>query len=77
MAVGVGHQFIGFFGGGIQGNRMIHIVMDRKRHVGIGAIYRTGRGKHQVLHAMVPAAFQNIDKAHDIGIHIGLGLVRE
>ena len=28
-AVAVGHEFIGFLAGGIEGNRVVHIVVDR------------------------------------------------
>ena len=39
MAVGVRHQFIGFLAGCVQADRVIDIVMNRERHMRIGAIH--------------------------------------
>jgi hypothetical protein len=51
---------------------MIDIMMDRKRHISVGTVYRAGRSKNQVFYLMVPAAFENIDKADKVRIDIGL-----
>ena len=59
-AVTVGHEFVGFFGGGVQGNRVIDVVMDGKGHVGVGAVDGTGGGKDQVPNVAVAAAFQDV-----------------
>ena len=76
MAVGVGHQLIGFLGRGVQADRMIHIVMHRKRHLGIGAIHRTGRGVDQMLDRVMTAGFQDIHEADQVGIHVGMGILQ-
>ena len=38
VAIGVGHQLVGFFAGGIQAERVVHIVVHRERHGSVGAI---------------------------------------
>ncbi len=38
MCVTVCHEFVGFFGGGIERNWVIHIMMDGKRHGGVSTI---------------------------------------
>ncbi len=40
MGIGVRHQFVGFLAGGIQRDRVIDIVVHRKRHAGIGPVDR-------------------------------------
>jgi len=48
--------------------------MYRKRHVGIGAVNRTGRRKNQVFNIGVPASFENVQESHNIGIYIRVGV---
>src|SRR5690554_6299603 len=74
MAVGVSHQFIGFFTGGVKADRVVDVVVYRKRHGGIGTVHRAAGGVDQMLGAEVAAGFQNVQKAGDVGVHIGLGV---
>jgi hypothetical protein len=74
VAVSVRHQLVGFFRGGIKRYRMVHVVMHRKRHQRVCPIYGTGRGEHEMLHLIVPAAFQKIYKSDNIGIHVRMGV---
>jgi hypothetical protein len=70
MAVGMRHQFIGFLARRIQAHRMIDIVMHRKRHFGIGAVYRAAGRIHKVFYTGLAAALQDIGKAEQIGIDV-------
>ena len=72
MAVCVGHQFVWFFWRRIQGHRVVHVVMNGKRHVGVGTVDRTGGSKYEVFNFMIPAAFQNIDESDQVRFNIGL-----
>ena len=72
MAVGVGHQFVGLLGGGVERHRMVDVVVHRKRHPGVGAVDRTRRGIDQVLDPGVPAALEEIDKADQVGVDVGV-----
>ena len=72
MAVGVGHELVGFFGGGIEAHGMVDIVMDGKRHAGVGAIDRTGGRIDEMLDAVVAAAFENIAEADEVGVDVGV-----
>ena len=51
---------------------MVDIVVHGKRHVGIGAVDRRRRRIEQMPAAVVPAAFEDIGEADQIGIHIGV-----
>ena len=42
MAVGVSHQLVGFFSGGVKAEGMVDVVVDTKGHGSIGAVYRAG-----------------------------------
>src|SRR3546814_194179 len=75
MAVTVGHQLVGFFGRGVQRQRMIHPVMHRVRRVLVGAIHRARRGVDQVLHRMVQAAVENIQETRSEERRVGKACV--
>lgn len=51
---------------------MIDIVMHREWHARICAIHRTGRGIHQVLDAVMAAAFQDVHKTQQVGIDVSV-----
>jgi len=65
-------KFICLFGGSIEGYGMVNIVMDRKGHLCIRAVNRTGRGKNKVFHLFVSAPFKNIQKSRDIAVYVGI-----
>ena len=51
---------------------MVHVMVHGKRHIGVGAVNRTGGSVYQVFHAVVAAAFQYIHETHQVGIHVGM-----
>ncbi len=71
VAIDMGHQFIAFFAGCIKACRMIDVVMNRIRPFPVKAIHRRRRGKDQMPDFCLAAAFQQIAKAHQIGLDIG------
>jgi hypothetical protein len=71
VAVGVGHQLVGFLCGGIQAERMVHGVLFGERQLLVSAIHRTARRIHQMHDAVVAATLQNRKKAHHIAVDIG------
>ena len=72
MAVGVGHQLVGLLGRRVEAERMVDIVVDRERHLGVGAVDRAGRGIDQVPAPLVPAALQHVEEADEVGVDIGV-----
>jgi hypothetical protein len=68
------HQLVGLLGGAIETQRMIDIVRGTKRHTGIGAVDRGGRGINKVPACVVPAAFEHVEEAREIGVGIGVGI---
>ena len=70
MAVCMRHQLIGFFSRSVQRYRMIDIVMNWKRHLGVCPVYRTGWSEYQVLHTGMSAALEHIDKSDQIRVHV-------
>jgi len=53
-------QFVGLFRRGIEADRMIGLVVDRKRQPGIGAVNRRRGRIDQVAAAVMPATFRNV-----------------
>ena len=75
MAVSVGHQLIGLFGGRVQTDGVIHVVRSGKGRLGLIAVHRRTGSKEQMLHRIVAAAFQNVKEADDVGVNVGSGIV--
>jgi hypothetical protein len=70
MAVGISHQFIGFFGGGVQADRLIG---DSRFCPGLRCqitVHRAAGGEHQLLDLVVAAGFQYIGKSHQVTVDI-------
>jgi hypothetical protein len=55
---------------------MIGDAVHRERHVGVGPVYRAGRGVHKVLDAIVPAAFEHVQRAADVAAHVGVRILQ-
>ena len=53
---------------------MVHVVVDRKGHAGVGAIDGAGRGKDQVLDVTVPAPLKNVQETHNVGVNVRMGV---
>ena len=51
---------------------MIDVVGGAKRQPGVGAIDRRGRRIDQMPAAVMAAAFQHVDEALQVGIHVGV-----
>src|SRR3546814_18331527 len=47
-----------------------------ERHLSIGTVDRTGRGKHQVLYAMMTAPFQDMQETSDITGYVDMRILR-
>src|SRR5690606_3763203 len=55
---------------------MIGVVLLGIRRAVVGAVYRTGRGKDQVLYRTTAAGFQEIQKTRQVAVQIGAGIVQ-
>ena len=75
MAVGVGHQLIAFFAGCVEAEGVIHILVDRKRHGGVGTINAGAAGINQMLNTMVTAPFKDVGKANDVAVDVSKWVV--
>ena len=64
------HHLVRFFAGGIQAERVVGAVMDAEWHVGIGTVDGARRCVDEMLDVVMPASFENIQKAYDIGLDV-------
>jgi hypothetical protein len=70
------HEFIRLLGSGVEANGMIHAVVLGKWQLLISAIH-TGAGSiDQMLNAIVPATLQNVHEPRDIGLDVGVGILK-
>jgi hypothetical protein len=53
---------------------MVDVVVDRKRHFGVGAVYRAGGSEHEMLDAPMATAFENIHEPDEVAVHVGVGI---
>ena len=51
---------------------MIGALVHGERHFRVGAIDRTRRGEHEVLHAVPPAAFQDVERSDQVALDVGM-----
>src|SRR5437016_4547254 len=70
------HQFVRFLGSGIETDRMIDIVVDRKRQMRVGAIDRTRGREDKMFGVTMTAAFEDIEKPREIGIKISMRILQ-
>ena len=54
---------------------MIHILVDRKRHGGVGTINAGTAGINQMLNTMVTAPFEDVSKANDVAVDVSKWVV--
>ena len=65
LGVGVGHELVALLGGGVQADRVVHLVLGAIGHLLVAAV-DGGRGSvHQVLHRMMPAGLQDVVEAEE------------
>ena len=72
VAVGVGHQLVGFLGGGVHADGVVHRIVLGERHLGVAAVDAGAAGVGQVRHLVVAAAFQDVHEADDVAVDIGM-----
>ncbi len=72
MAVRVSHQFVGLFGCRIQADGMVDAIFHRKRGFSVGTVDGAGGCVGEVCNAVVSAGFEDIDKAGQIGVCVGV-----
>ena len=54
---------------------MVDVLVHRERHLRVGAVDRARRRVDQVLHAVVPAAFEDMQEADEVGVDVGVRVV--
>ena len=72
VRIGMRHQLVRLLRGAVQAERMIDVVGGAERHPGVGAIDRRRRRIDEMAAAVVAAAFQDVEEADEIGVHIGM-----
>ncbi len=74
MRVAMGHQLVGLLARGIERDRMVDVVVDRKRHLRVAAVDGTRRRVDEMLDLGMPAAFEDVQEAFDVAVRIGVGI---
>ena len=72
--ISMGHEFVGFFRGGIETHGMIDVVVNGEGHLGVAAVNGTGGGEDEMGDAVVAAAFQDVQESGKVAVEIGVGI---
>ena len=72
LGVGVGHELVALFGGGIEGDRVIHLVLGGVGDLFVGAVDAGGGGIDQVRHGAVAAGLQDVVEADEVALDVGI-----
>ena len=74
-------QLVAFFCGCVQGDRVVHLVLNAEGYFFVTAVHGTGRSVHQVFYSgavpvvAVAAGFQNIVKTDDVAFNVSIRVV--
>ena len=78
LGVGVGHEFIALFGGGVEADGVVHLVVCGIRDLFVGAVHTGRTGVDQVPHARrtavigVAAGFEDVVETGQVGVYVGV-----
>ena len=76
LAVGVGHELVALFGGGVQGNRVVHFVVGGVGDLLVAAIDAGGTGVNEVFDfaflGASAAGFEDIVEADEVALDVGV-----
>ena len=74
LRVGMGHQLVALFRGGVEAHGVVHLVVCRIGHFLVAAIYGRGRGIDQMFHLVVAACFEDVVESDEVALDIGVGV---
>lgn len=75
MAVGIGHELVRFLRRRVEADGVIHVVRGSEGRLPLHAVHGGAGREEQVLHGMMAARFEDIEKAHDVRLDVRTGMV--
>ena len=75
MAVGVGHELIGFLRRRVEADGMIHIVRRREGRFLLIAVHGGAGRIEEMLHRVMTARFEDIEKSYNVRLDVRTGIV--
>lgn len=76
LRVGVGHELVAFFRCGVEGDRVVDLVVGAERNLFVAAVDRGGRGVDEVLHRVVVACgLEEVVEADQVGVDVDVRVV--
>ena len=74
LAVGVRHELVALFGGGVQRDRIVDFVVGGVRNLLVAAVHAGGARVHEVLDLVVAAGFQNVVESDEVTLDVSVGI---
>ena len=72
LAVGVGHELVALFGGGVQRYGVIDFVVGGVRDFLVAAVHAGGASVDEVFDFVVAAGFQNVVESDEVALDVGV-----
>ena len=74
LRVGMSHQLVALFGGRIEADGVIHLVIRGIGYLLVATIDRGAAGIHQVLHFVMAACLQNVVETYQVTLDVAIGI---
>ena len=71
LGIGGGHELVGLLSGGVERHRGVDAVFLGERHLLVAAVDRAGAGVDQVLHWVMAAGLEHVEKSDEVALEVG------
>jgi len=75
LAVGMCQKLVALLRGGVEADRVIHLVVGGVGHLLVAAIDAAAAGIDEVLHAVVAAGLQDVVETDEVALYVGIGVL--
>ena len=75
FGVGVGEEFVGFFGSGVERDGVIDLIVGTERDFFVAAIDGAAGGVDKMFDGVAAAGFEDVVETDEVGFDVGVGVV--
>lgn len=75
FGVGVGEELVGFFGGGVERDGVVDLVVGTERDFFVAAVDGAAGGVDKMFDGVVTASFEDVVETDEVGFDVGVGVI--